>query len=292
MSDNSMTLPDGRTLAWGEYGAPDGDPLLFFHGLPSSRKFGGALAADAKATGLRVIAPDRPGFGDSTMQPNRRFVDWGADVGALVDHLGIDRFYAAGISGGGVYTLVAAHQFPERVRSAAVISGAGEISEPGHLDGMHEQNRALFELAMSGGVDAVADAMKPMMEMLAQGDADELFEQSASGLPQADRDLLARRKDIRDAMRDDGIEGTKQGVDGIAREAWLFVQPWAFDVSEIGVPVVIFHGDDDRNAPLSHAQALAAKIPNAELVVWTGMGHLTSLERMKDVFGRLVELAD
>jgi pimeloyl-ACP methyl ester carboxylesterase len=175
------------------------------------------------------------------------------------------------------------------VRSAGVISGAGEISEPGHLDGMHEQNRGLFELAMSGGPEAVAQAMAPMMELLQKGNVDELFDAQASGLPQADRDLLDRRRDIRDALRDDGVEATKQGVDGVAHEAWLFVQPWGFDVSEISVPVVIWHGDDDRNAPLAHAQALAAKIPNAELIVWTGMGHLTSLERMKDVFVKLID---
>ena len=289
--DDRLALADGRTLAWAEYGDPAGEPLLFFHGLPSSRKFGGAVAEDAASMGVRLIVPDRPGFGESSPQPGRRFVDWGADVGALTEHLGVDRFLAAGISGGGVYTLVTAHQFPSRVRAAGVISGAGEITDVAHLDGMHPQNRALFELALSGGVEAVTQAMAPMMELLQNADPDQLFDQMMSDLPPADRDLLDRRRDIRDAMSADGVEATKQGAEPVAHEAWLFVQPWGFDPAEITVPVVLWHGSDDRNAPLSHAQALAAKIPNAELVEWADMGHLTSLERAKDILGHLIEVA-
>lgn len=288
--DSTLELPDGRTLAWSEYGAAGGEPLLFFHGLPSSRRFAGALANDAASLNLRVVAPDRPGFGKSTFQPGRTFVDWAADVQALADHLGIDRFSVAGISGGGPYTLSVAHALPERVRAAGVISGGGDMSAPDAFEGMHAENRALFELALSGGSDAVAEAMAPALDML-QADPDAAFEASTAGLPEADLEILHRRPDIRAALRLDGIESLRNGLEGTAHEVCMFVQPWGFDVAEITVPVVIFHGDDDRNAPLSHAQALADRIPDAELVVWTGMGHLTSIERSKDVLAHVMEIA-
>ena len=288
-NDETMTLADGRTLAWSEYAASDGDALFFFHGLPGSRKLGGALEADAAGLGLRLIAPDRPGFGHSTFKPDRTFADWADDVRELADHLGIDRFYVAGISGGGPYTLSAALGLGERVRAAGVISGGGEIAGPEALEGMHPENRAIFELALNAGFEGVKQAMAPMVQMLQEA-GDELFDEQMSGLPDADKDLLARRPDVREAMKADGLEALAQGVDGAAYECCMFVKPWDFDVSQITVPVVIWHGDDDRNAPLSHAQALAAKIPNAELVVWTGMGHLTSIERGTDVLAKLIQV--
>jgi pimeloyl-ACP methyl ester carboxylesterase len=288
MTDSTFTLADGRALSYAEYGAPDGTPLFFFHGLPGSRKFAAPFSGDAADLGIRVIAPDRPGFGASTFQPGRLFGDWPADVAALADHLGLDRFFVSGISGGGPYTLACAHALGERVRAGGVISGGGDMSVPGALEGMHDQNRQLFELALSAGAEGVATAMAPMVEMI-RNDPDLAMKAAEAGLPAADLELLNRRTDIKDALNADGQEALAQGIEGVAHEVYLFVQPWGFDVAEITRPVVLWHGDDDRNAPLSHAQALADRMPHAELIVWEGMGHLTAIDRVKEIFGHLVE---
>jgi pimeloyl-ACP methyl ester carboxylesterase len=284
--DDTITLADGRTLGYAEYGDANGDALFFFHGLPGSRKLGGVLDEDAASLGVRIVAPERPGFGQSTFEPTRTFASWADDVRQLADHLGIDRFYVAGISGGGPYTLACAHGLGDRVRAAGVISGGGEIADQAALDGMHAENRAIFQLAFDAGFDGVKNAMAPMLEMLK---SDEAFDAQMSGLPDADKELLARRPDVKEAMKADGVEALAQGADGAAYECCMFVKPWGFDVSEIRVPVVIWHGDDDRNAPLSHAQALADRMPHAELIVWEGMGHLTAIDRVKEIFGHLVE---
>ncbi|HZN15117.1 MAG TPA: alpha/beta hydrolase [Acidimicrobiales bacterium] len=288
--DDTLQLADGRTLAWAEFGAADGEPLFMFHGLPGSRLFSGLLVDAADAHGVRIIAPDRPGFGKSTFQPDRTFLMWADDVAALADHLGIDRFFVAGISGGGPYTLAVPHQLGARVRAAGVISGGGEMSTDDALEGMHAQNRAIFEIAKAGGPAGVAEAMKPMLEMLEQPPDPATADAGNEGLPEADVELLARRPEIGEALRLDGIEALRNGVDGAAYEACMFIRPWGFDVGEITVPVVIWHGDDDRNAPLSHAQAIAAAIPDAELIVWTGMGHLTAIDRLDDVFAHLLKV--
>ena len=288
--DDSLALPDGRTLAWAEYGDAAGEPLFFFHGLPGSRRFCLALADDASALGIRIVAPDRPGFGGSTFQPDRKFTDWPADVAALADHIGVDRFIVSGISGGGVYVLTSAHQLSDRVRSAGVISGAGEMKSAADFEGMHDQNKAIFQLALDAGADGVATAMAPMIEML-KGDPQVAMQAFMAGAPPADVELLERRADIREMMPTDALEAMRDGVAGTAHEAAMFVRPWGFDVGEITVPVVLWHGDDDRNAPLSHAQALADRIPNAELVVWTGMGHLTAIDRVQDILGHLLKVA-
>ena len=58
---HAMKLPDGRRLAWAEYGDPEGSPLFFHHGIPSSRLVAGPLDGAARRSGVRLIAPDRPG---------------------------------------------------------------------------------------------------------------------------------------------------------------------------------------------------------------------------------------
>lgn len=83
--------------------------------------------------GIRVIAPERPGFGLSTVQPNRRIMGWPADIQALARHLSLSRFAILGGSGGGPYALACAQGLPQDMMSAVgVIAGAGNWKAGAH----------------------------------------------------------------------------------------------------------------------------------------------------------------
>ncbi|KAL4738788.1 hypothetical protein BDV11DRAFT_188887 [Aspergillus similis] len=74
---------------------------------------------------LRIIAPDRPGYGLSTFQPNRRILDYLQDTQSLVDHLGISRFAVLGGSGGEPYALACSHSLPHvRLVGIRILAGA------------------------------------------------------------------------------------------------------------------------------------------------------------------------
>src|SRR5262245_28275027 len=98
---NTLTLDDGRILAWDEHGEPGGFPVCFFHGAPGSRVLFPGMADAAATAGVRLLALDRPGCGRSSFQPGRRIADWPADVTTVADHLSLDRFAVCGVSGGG-----------------------------------------------------------------------------------------------------------------------------------------------------------------------------------------------
>ena len=123
--DQAFFLPGGRVLGYAEYGCQTGYPLMFFHGFPSSRLEAHDLDQIARRRYLRIIAPDRPGFGLSTSQPHRRIMDWPADVQALAHHLRLSRFAVLGGSGGGPYALACAHALPPEMLSAVgIMAGA------------------------------------------------------------------------------------------------------------------------------------------------------------------------
>ncbi|MDH5423269.1 MAG: alpha/beta fold hydrolase, partial [Acidimicrobiia bacterium] len=98
--DLKMSLADGRTLAWAEYGVPEGRSVLLFHGGNDSRFAGRLLADAATQANIRLICPDRPGYGASTPSDGRTFLDWATDVGNLIEHLGIAGYGVVGHSGG------------------------------------------------------------------------------------------------------------------------------------------------------------------------------------------------
>ncbi|KAG7101183.1 hypothetical protein HYQ44_020447 [Verticillium longisporum] len=115
MHCQEFTLPDGRTLGFAEYGDPRGQPLLYFHGFPSSRLEASVMDDMARQRKIRLLALDRPGFGRSSTQPGQQILDWPTDVVAFATGQNIDRFAVMGASGGGPYALACARALPREM---------------------------------------------------------------------------------------------------------------------------------------------------------------------------------
>lgn len=77
-----IKLKDGRMLGYAEYGAPEGKPIVYFHGFPGSRlDWELCVPPDtADALNIRIIAVDRPGIGLSDFKRDRELIDWPDDV--------------------------------------------------------------------------------------------------------------------------------------------------------------------------------------------------------------------
>src|ERR1044072_4160236 len=117
----TVAAADGRKLTIAEWGDPDGFPGFSLHGTPGSRFAGQADASAYADVGARVIMYDRPGYGGSDRVPGRRVVDSVADVSAIADSLGIERFAVSGVSWGGPHSLGVAARLRARGAKAACI---------------------------------------------------------------------------------------------------------------------------------------------------------------------------
>ncbi len=96
--EGAITVADGRTVGFYDYGPEGATPVLWAHGGPGSRMEPAAVAPAAAEAGFRIVGIDRPGYGLSTPRPGRSIADWVLDGLAVADHLGIDRFAAVGVS--------------------------------------------------------------------------------------------------------------------------------------------------------------------------------------------------
>ena len=126
----SLTLSDGRTLSYAEYGDPQGESLVLLHGTPGSRLDFEFWAEALAAHGLRGIAVDRPGMGRSSAHPQRTLLGWAQDVRALADHLGLMAFSVLGASGGGPHALACGQALPGRVRQVVLVASGVPIETP------------------------------------------------------------------------------------------------------------------------------------------------------------------
>ena len=141
LRDGRLTLRDGRTLAWQEYGPPEGRPLLRFQGMPGSRRSRHPHEDSYERFDVRMIVADRPGYGASTRLKGRGIREVASDAVELLDHLGLDSVWTTGTSGGSPHVLAFAALYPERVRAASVVVGAAPLldEDTGGLIGLNRE---------------------------------------------------------------------------------------------------------------------------------------------------------
>jgi pimeloyl-ACP methyl ester carboxylesterase len=276
----SFHLPDGRTLAYAEYGAPDGKPVFYFHGLPGSRLDLAILnTEDLEKAGVRMIACDRPGMGGSDFQPGRRFSHWPADMAALADRLGLAMFAVLGVSGGGGYVAACARLIPERLSAAVILSGAGRMDSPEARAGLPFMGWILWWLAARSLPLTVL--LLTLTKPRNLGDLDKIRQQMKRSIPPAEAAFFERPGRL-EAFMASTLECVRPGVRGMAWDTHLCARPWDFRLEEIGFPVRLLHGEADLNIPVAVARKVAASIPGCQASFYPSEGHLSMLANHLD----------
>ncbi|KAE9402671.1 alpha/beta-hydrolase [Gymnopus androsaceus JB14] len=252
----TFSLPDGRLLGYAEYGPPSGYPLMFFHGFPSSRFEASVLDPIARCRNIRIIAPERPGFGLSTFQPRCRVTDWPADIQSLADHLELTRFAVLGGSGGGPYALACA--MPNAVSEWNVVCSppweAGRQYMP-----LMSRAISLTAIYWPGGLVRLMDML---VRMVRWGD----LEESESLTIEEQRTRLLRIL----------FEPFAQGAEGCVHEAQLLTQNWGIRY------------EDDTNAPVEMIRYMAERIPHCVLREYEDDTHFTIIRHLEEIISGVV----
>jgi pimeloyl-ACP methyl ester carboxylesterase len=293
MSANERTfrLADGRNVDVLLAGAELGAALVCHHGTPSDATIWAGWDGVARANGLRLIAPTRPGYAGSTRLPQRRASAAASDVAEILDALGVHEFATAGWSGGGPHALACAALLPQRCRAVAVLAGVAPFEAEGlaFFDGMGPEN--VEELgAAREGEDSVRTWLTRTQEVLRSVDADDLAVLLGGLAPDVDKATLKGGfdKTMAASMR----AALAPGFDGWIDDDLALVSPWGFDLAAIVAPVTVWQGDLDLMVPFAHGRWLAANIPGAEERLADGHGHMSLVATFRDEIVReLVEAA-
>jgi pimeloyl-ACP methyl ester carboxylesterase len=285
---HAVAGPGGRTIAVVEDGDPGGTPVVYHHGTPGCGSLRDTWVADARERGIRLIGYDRAGYGASDRHPGRSVADVAADIAAVADALGVDRFATWGASGGGPHTLACAALLGDRVVAAATFAGAGPADAP-DLDfaaGMGEENVREFGLAQAG-----EDQLRPVLDELAASVRAATPEQLADEMRTllSPPDAAALTGALAEFLYGSFVDGTARGVDGWLDDDLAFVKPWGFDVADITVPVQLWQGGQDLMVPRAHGEWLGRHVPGVDAHFSAPDGHITVLDnRLGDVHAWLL----
>ncbi len=267
--DHLLTLKDGRTIGYCEYGDPKGKPLFYFHGWPSSRLSGAETDTAAKKLHIRVISPDRPGFGLSDFQKGRTLLDWPDDVVEIADQLHIKKFSVMGVSGGGPYAAACAYKIPKRVIKTGIVVGLSPIVSWDILDGIY------FPAKLSWYFYSKIPGLKTLATYMA-----EIGYKFFPGIGrsvgfQSETDQTVIRTLLKDREFVALSEAFCQGIAGPRHDLTVYTDNWRFDLRDIQSKVYLWYGAKDRNVSINMGKYYHSCIPNSELFIDQNGGHLS-----------------
>ena len=269
MREARVTVSEGRELSLTDIGADDWPCVFFFHGAPSSRLRLAYLEPAFLDAKIRVVSPDRPGYGGSSVQLDRSIADWPTDVTALADALKVTRFAVAGHSSGGPYALACAEMTPDRVSSCIVLGGVTDFAWRGAWEGYLDIEQRLMRLPDLASVVVAC-------ERAFGADGSGFMSAAGLELPEPDARIYAD-ENIARLLTASRAEAFRQGVIGYAQDVFLQGQPWPFRPGAIRMPVHVLHGEADTLLPLAHSTHTAELIRGSMLRVVRGHGHFSIL---------------
>jgi pimeloyl-ACP methyl ester carboxylesterase len=270
-TDQHVVLSDGLRVSYREAGVPDGPVVLYLHGTPGSRmQVTGPLGTVAAELGLRLIAPDRPGYGGSDFV-RYRVVDYPAMIARFADSLGIDRFGVVGTSGGGRYAYACGMALKDRIRRVALVASTAPSDLLGVAQTWSKSDRRLYTMAtkapwllrasMARTARSLSEHSERMLTMLPD-------------MSKADERAVARA-DVQALIRAMTAEAFRQGGRGFVHDVRLEALPWGFSLDAIAPPVDVWHGRDDTIVRCEQAQIMADAIPGVQRRFVAGEGHFS-----------------
>lgn len=277
-------LPDGRTLSYSEFGDPDGFPIVCNHHWLGSRLDFVPIAIAAAEVGVRLISPDRPGFGHSAPLADRTLIGWAADVHALTRTLDIDTYSVIGWSGGAPSTIACAFALGEYVKRVGIVSGFGPLFAPAMTGTLSPSDRRIVRLGRRGPRALRASVALARRRWRRGNEVAEAFVAEASA---TDRRLLTRNPDLVEHLATAGDESFRQGSRGPAADLGLMLRPWGFELSHISTEVLMWHGTDDDQVHVENALEYQRLLLNPRLTLLDGAGHLIMFDHAAEMLTAL-----
>ncbi|MFG2090098.1 MULTISPECIES: alpha/beta fold hydrolase [unclassified Spirillospora] len=277
-----VSAADGRELAVEEWGVPTGFPVFLLHGTPGSRLGPIPRPMVLYQLGIRLISFDRPGYGRSDRMAGRVVADIAADVRLLADALHLEEFAVLGRSGGGPHALACAALLRGRTTRAAALVGLAPPQAEGldWFEGMAPANTREY-MAVRGQGPLVSARLRSIADRIRADPAQHVANLFA-GLTQSDRRVILEAG-MRRMLLETFTEAFRTSADGWIDDLLAFCAPWGFELGDIVVPTMLWHGANDTFSPAGHSRWLADRIPGSTVVVQSGSAHFGAFNVLPDV---------
>jgi pimeloyl-ACP methyl ester carboxylesterase len=222
-------------------------------------------------------------MGRSTYQPERAILDYPVDITELADALGIAKFGVLGWSSGGAHTTVCGYALAERLTFCLPLCGYTNFAELPGAAGMLNTWMDRLSVGLSSKAPWLFRLFFDLMAVSVKYFPEAYYKEVARAVSKSDRAIMAE-PDFKAHFIADQKEAMVQGGLGVTLDAKVHYAEWGFRLRQIPVKVHIFHGTEDTMVPVAFARHLAENIPDCELHLLQGQGHLFPVDHQDFIF--------
>lgn len=257
-----IEITSGVTVHLRDEGPRDGEPIVLLHGSNADLYTWRPWVEDLKTT-HRVISFDQVGHGLTGPDPAHDYsrANFTADIAEVLDALGVERAIIAGNSMGGIHALSFAVSYPERVSGLILVDGSGApLPKEDKPEDDEDSGNIGFAIAQTPGINLLVEQITPR-SLIRQSLEESVSVQSVVTQEAVDRywELLRYPGNRRATLK-------------------RFSQPYdpltQAEIADVAAPTLILWGDEDRLIPLQAGEWLDKVMPNSQLEVYEGIGHL------------------
>lgn len=269
-------------MGYAEYGDPTGFPIFLFHGNPGSRLSWGLMPDCPFLPGIRIIAPDRPGYGLTEFKKHA-LEKWPENITELADKLDIDKFSLFAPSGGGPYALVCAWKIPDRLILFGLFGSVGP-NVPEATVGAIKSLRLLWKI--SNPLFGLVKLQMWLIARMVRKNPDKILARLREmELSEWDKTIFDR-PEIREMFKRGFPEAYRQNGIGSAYDTTIPAK-WPIPLEEIKIKVFVWQAQPDQLTG-NMSKYISERLPNAELEVIPDTGHLWILDHMPEVLADLI----
>lgn len=260
----------GHQLGCREFGDPHGRPVLVLHGFADTGLQRPQEDAIARAQGLRLICPDRPGMGRSAPLADPSPVNYAQCLVGLARTLGIDRPVVVGLSYGALDALLAARQLGAP-RAVLVSPNFPEYEAPAELSYLGAGFASMLGALRRS--DRLLDALFTILLKVVQRQGLMFHARHLARTAPVDLALLESSPDLVARIEAGVFESVQQGVGQVRAFMRAHMATPASLWQHHDQPVTLWHGAEDADTPLVRVRACTAGFARVEINVVPDAGH-------------------
>ncbi|MFV1984735.1 MAG: alpha/beta fold hydrolase [Thiohalomonadales bacterium] len=255
-----IELPDGRTLCYADVGDKEGLPVVICHGYYGCRLERYPDDSIVTELGIRLIVPDRPGFGLSTAMQSQQGIEWCQDFEFLLNHLGIDKTHILSTSSGSYFALSCAHEKSERLSGLTLVNSLAPFESVKEFNGMIPHEKISF--AMARHTPALYKRFVELCVLGLSKNADWYFNSVKKYGGNQDNITLSDNS-LTSFLKHKALTALKHSHQGVIQETLILVKPWKIDLTKINTHVELYHAGEQVAVPSSMSKRLDSLLPDS-----------------------------
>ena len=284
--NQKITLNDNRILGFAEYGPENGQPVFFLHSVFGCRYEVPDLPDVLEKLNIRLIVPDRPGYGLSDNLNERSIMQWSDDFIQLYKSVNVNKIPIIGYSMGGPYAIACAIKYPDLVSKVVLVSSAYQVKKIEDLDGMLPSYK--FLLGLCRFAPSIAKKFyNSFFIKLAKKDT-EKFRYNII-VDEQERSVVEQTfvRIVSDKCVDELVNVNSEGS---VQDMLLSSRLWGFDIEDVAVPMEVWHGENDKHTPKKQIELLTEGMSGCQSFYFKNEGHMVIFSHWEEILGASIGL--